>query len=257
MGYVKTAEEVRAAQELLRNLRYEGERLKVLFRTDPDFVRDVLPPCFSPASEPLGLATVTRSKSVGEDSLDTRFLAASLFVRATWGGIEGWHHLTMLLTGDMPVTIGRELFGEAKKRADIDLEVDGDQMRGSALRHGTCVIEIQAELGKDLGPRELNDTFLELKCFLDAQALDLEYDPIVGVSDYQAQIEVYREGTGSLTLRTSQEDPCGSVPVVAVESISYDQHRSRYGHTESQRLEHRDGYLPYVMGRSYDFSNVV
>jgi hypothetical protein len=47
------------------------------------------------------------------------------------------------------------------------------------------------------------------------------------------------------------------VPVVAVESISYDQHHSKYLHTDKHRLTDRYGYLPYVMGRSYDFSNVV
>jgi Acetoacetate decarboxylase (ADC) len=257
MGYVKTVEEVEAAQRLLRNLEYEGERVKVLFQTDPDFLSDVLPPCFSPPAAPRALATITRARNDGEDSLETRWVAASLFVRAMFREVEGWHHLTMLLTGDMTVTIGREMFGEAKKRANVQLEVSGNHVHGYAERHGTRLIEIEAHCGDDLGPRTLDDHFLDLKCFLDGQALDLQYNPIVTVAPYHSELRVYREATGTLTLNSSLEDPCGTVPVVSVETISYDQHHSKYRHADTHRLDGREGYLPYVMGRCYDFSNVV
>jgi Acetoacetate decarboxylase (ADC) len=257
MGYVKTAAEIAAAQKLLRNLEYEGERVKVLFQTDPDFIRDVLPPCFSPAPLPRAMATVTRSRSDGEDSLDTSFVAASIFVRAMFGEVEGWHHLSMFLTGDMTVTIGREMFGEAKKRAQVELKVEGSHVHGYAERHGVRLVDIEMEYGADLGPRVVDDHFLDLKCFLDAQALDLEYDPIVIVAPYHSQIRTYREGQGTVTLRTSPEDACGTVPVLAIDSISYDQHHSKYLHADKQQLDGRDGFLPYVMGRSYDFSNVT
>jgi|SRR5579862_1385320 len=256
VSYVKTAAEVSAAQDLLRNLKYESERVKVLFQTEPDFVRDVLPPCFAAAPDAGGMVTITRSRSDGADALDTRFLAASLFIRAMFRDAEGWYHLTMLLTGDMPITIGRELFGEAKKRADIHLDVSDNHASGYAERHGTRLIEVDLELGPDLGPRESIDNNLDLKCFLNSQATDLEYDPIVTVAPCRSQVRVFRVGTGTLNLRSSAEDPCGTVPVVAVDSISYEQLHSKYQHTDKYHLDDREGYLPYVIGRCYDFSNV-
>src|SRR4051794_30707002 len=240
MGYVKTVEEVAAAQALLRNLEYEGERVKVLFRTDPDFLQDVLPPCFEPAPEPRAMATVTRSRNDGEGSLETRFVAASLFVRARFRGVEGWHHLSMFLTGDMPITIGREMFGEAKKLADVKLDVSASHVHGYAERHNTRVLEIEAELGDDVGPRVIDDHFLDLKCFLDAQALDRGSDPTVPVAPSHSDVRVHHEATGPLPLRSPDEDPCGTVPVVAVESISYAQPPSKCLPTDKRRLDQRE-----------------
>lgn len=257
MGYVKTAEEIRTAQSRLRNLEYEGERVKVLFQTTPEFVEEVLPPCFAPAPEPRGLVTITRARSDGDGALDTSYVAATLFVRAMFGEVEGWHHLSMLITGDMTTTIGREMFGESKKRADVHLDVEGSHVHGYAERHGSRLIEIEAECGEDLGPRSFDETFLDLKCFLDSGALDLEYDPIVKVVPCAYQVRTYRECRGTLSLRSSNEDPCGSVPVVTVDAVIYDTHHSKYQHADRHQIDGRDGYLPYVMGRSYDFSNVT
>ena len=61
-----------------------------------------------------GFVQIGTSKAT---NLEVEFEVASIHLAASHQGVEGWYHLTMLLTGDMPITIGRELWGEAKSGA--------------------------------------------------------------------------------------------------------------------------------------------
>jgi hypothetical protein len=93
---------------------------------------------------------------------------------------------------------------------------------------------------------------LDMKAFLNRSATDLDYDPIVFVSTVSTTYETYYEGTGAMNLLSTEEDPCGTIPVLSVDKVLYGTASIRQNFDGEHRLVGREGYLPYVLGRSYD-----
>jgi hypothetical protein len=247
MGYVKTPEEIEDIQSLMQNISYEAEGLEVWFQTSPEFIASVLPPCFSPAAQARGFVQFGVSRSAR-----TAFRSAAIYVLARFGDAEGWYHLTMVMTGDMPVTLGRELWGEAKKRGELTFDPQPPRITGYADRNGTRLIEVAAELGDDLGERDEVHTVLDLKAFPNGRVTDLDYDPIVFVAKASTHFYTYREGTATMKFQSSSEDPCGDIPILSVDKATYGRRTMRPTIDTEHRLVGREGYLPYLLGRSYD-----
>ncbi|MBD5829794.1 hypothetical protein DXX98_03015 [Janibacter melonis] len=248
MGYRLSDSEVEDFQTRVKGTQYVGDGLDVYFTTTREFLAEVLPPCFGVPEEPV--ACLQYSGAVGA-KLEFRSLV--LYVAATFRGQNAFYDLTHLLTGDMTITIGRELWGECKKQADITATATEGRMQVSAVRNGTQIIGIDAEIGPDLGPRDsAGNRQVHVKAFLDSDGTDLEYDPIVFVLTSSTHYESYHEGTASIELTSTPGDPCGSVPVVSVDRAVYGRRRSSYTQ-EHFPVDGRQEYLPYVIGRSYDF----
>jgi hypothetical protein len=254
MGYVKTPEEIANIQSMIQNVHYDIQGLEVWFQTTPEFIESVLPPCFDRPAEPRAFAHfgVSESLDLEGDGIATSFKSAIIFVAARFGDVEGWYHLTMLLTGDMPITLGRELWGEAKKRAEITIDVALPRAHGHAERNGARVIEIDAEFGEDLGQHQEVHTMFDVKAFLNRTATDLDYDPIVFVGTATTNYETYHKGSGTLRLQSTEEDPCGTGPIVSIDRVTYGTAWMEQTFDGEHRLVGREGYLPYVLGRSYD-----
>jgi acetoacetate decarboxylase len=250
MGYVKSPDEVEQIQRRMEEARFETESLEVYFRTDPDFVREVLPPCFQPAEQARGFVQIGTSKAT---NLEVEFSVATIHVAARYEGVQGWYHVTMFLTGDMPITLGRELWGEAKKRGEITLDTTLPGVHGWAERNGAVLIEASVEATEDHGPREEAFPILNLKAFLNGSATDLEYDPIVLQTEYIVDYSTYYEGAGTITLHSTDEEPCGTVPILAVDRAVYSKHAMRPSYGAQHRIAGaHDAYVPYMLGRSYD-----
>lgn len=253
MSYVKTEAEVSDAQQLVSELAYLSDGLTVEFHTDPQFLREVLPPCFDMPEEPLAFASVMRSLTqvIG-------YRGASLNVRARYRDFEGWYHLTLLYTGDMPVTLGRELWGEPKKRGEIGLtSASTGRVQGFAERNGTRLIEIDAEVGDQVQEEaaESHYTF-NIKAFANGTATGLEYDPLVIVAEPFNEFEKVYVAQGDLRLFSSPHDPCGSVPIESIDSVRYWTGRRTRMNKKPQTFRHADAdaYLPYILGRNYDLT---
>ena len=126
MGYCKTADEVKEFQDSIQGMQYDVESTEVYFTTTREFLSDVLPPCFEVPEKPEGIV-----EFVSADGRGRLFYAVTIYVSVKFGDIMGWYDLSMLLTGDMTVTLGRELWGESKKRAKIGYESGLPTVRGT------------------------------------------------------------------------------------------------------------------------------
>ncbi|MBD5829795.1 acetoacetate decarboxylase family protein [Janibacter melonis] len=247
MGYQLTSDEVAEFQGRLTGADYQVEGLDVWFTTTTEFLEEVLPPCFTAPQEPKGYVQLSGGVGAGMGE----FSAATIYVAAHFGDVEGYYDLTMMLSGDMTVILGRELWGESKKRGEIELTVTQGRARGTATRGGVTVIDASGEIGEDQGPRDTVRHGMHLKAFLNSDATDLEYDPVVFVLTCTTHYETYHEGPATLTFASSPGDPCGSIPVVSVDRAVYGRRSATYAHAR-HGVEGREGYLPYVLGRSYD-----
>jgi hypothetical protein len=248
MGYVKTPDELAQMQGVYKIARFQIDGLSIEFETTPEFVREVLPPCFGPLETPKALARVSRWQSALCGEFDTAIVG----LMARYGDIEGFYTLLMVVTGDMPVTLGREMWGEVKKTGSAFLYTYRGSMYGYCERNGTRLVEIEAEVGPDLGPTMSEDFALEIKAFPAADGVGLQYDPVALVLKASSSYASVQEGSGSLTLTGTPWDPVDTIPIVSVGTARHVTGISLYSCVRQNALSDRDAYLPYVYGRHYD-----
>ena len=72
-------------------------------------------------------------------------------------------------------------------------------------------------------------------------------------SEYIIEYATYYEGSGSITLRSTEEDPCGTVTILSVDRAVYSKHTMRPSFGAQHRISGgAASYVPYLLGRSYD-----
>ncbi len=251
MGFVKSNEEVERIQEQFSETRYQTEAVTVFFDTDKDFVREVLPPCFDLVDTARAFVQIGTSRSPRSE-----YGGAALNVLCRFGEIEGWYDLAMLMTSDMPVVIGRELWGESKKIAQIGLDASLPSVSATASRNGHELISVKGTFDPSAArssvTSEISHVF-HLKAFLDSSARDLEYDPIVLVRDSVDSFDTFIEGEATLNLQSSASDFWGTVPVKEITEVTYGKFTTRIRPVSQSSVPKSLDYLPYIYGRSFDF----
>ncbi|AFL50320.1 acetoacetate decarboxylase [Sinorhizobium fredii] len=249
MSFVKTAEQVKEIEDLMARGQFTTESVTVEFTTTKEFVRSVLAPCFEPADEPIAYANVSRWQS----ALCGEFDCGIIYLKCKYGEHEGTTMLTLFVSGDSPVTIGRELWGEGKKLGTAQLYFDGQQAYGYSERNGVRLIEINAEFGPDLGPTKSNNSLdFELKAQPHPSGRGFQNGVNLVCLQIEEDYRVTREGTATLKLAGSPFDPLDTIPVVSVGKAYYAEGASCWTVPFVHELENPDAYKPFIFGQKYD-----
>lgn len=246
MGYVRTAEEISRIQAMTRRAVFTLEGVSIEFETTAEFARSVLPPCLEPDGA-RGIATVSRWQA----GVCGEFESTAIMLNAKWGEYVGTYFLTLIVSGDMPVTIGRELWGEPKKLGTTQFYRDGNDVYGFAERNGTRIAQIDASFTEDLGPQEVKGYALEVNGYLGHDA-SLVADPFVAAFLNTRKFDSVRQGTAQLTFTGTDFDPVDEIPVLSTGRALHYSGESIYEEAARSTLPDRETYLPYILGRSYD-----
>jgi len=255
MGFVKTMEEIAQNIHTTGEL-YDAEILAVYFETTPEVIEKLLPPPLEPASKPIGMTFVANyPKTNGNFS----YLESALFLWASHAGQEGAFCLSMPVTNDMALIVGRELSGFPKKMAQIKLKHDGENVTGWTERHGSRIQEISANLTGTFNDESLRDMVLETykgdqnqviyntKYFPAPDRLGLDYNPRLIREEAKFRPDVLKVGEASIKFESSKHDPWGDVEVVrtigAVYSVG---HNTLYPGSVVAEVEQND-FLPYCL----------
>src|SRR3954447_18434332 len=221
----------------------------VVWETDPDVIRAVLPPPLEP-SEPLArirFATVDMGTGI------PTFGAGWFGVRARHAGTEGEYALFMPMTTEQATIGGRETFGEPKKIGAVTIAVDGDTVTASIQRMGFALATVTGTLGAsiEVAPKDKVDFYFKCSPSPDGKGFDTEPALV-----YCRRHEEAREGRhidGTLSLFDSPLDPIADVPVGAIVSMeSARVNTSQHG--EVVERVPADWLLPYVHQRYDDLS---
>jgi acetoacetate decarboxylase len=246
MGYVRTPVEIARIRELLAPSRYVLEGISVEFETTPEFIESVTPPCFKPAGTS-GLVTVARWQS----AVCGEFESSAVMIFLEHEGVVGSYFLTLVVSGDMPVTLGREMWGEPKKLGAAHLYRDGDDVYGYAERFGTRIVQIDATFTSDLGPQLQTSNWLELAGRYRADGT-LAHDPEVIHFEVTRDFDMIREGAAELTLTGTPFDPVDEIPVLSTGKALHYTGRAAYAEISRTAYPDRDALLPYLLGRGFD-----
>jgi acetoacetate decarboxylase len=129
--------------------------LEVVYRTDPDLVRAVVPPPLVAADDArvhlrftdidLDFGTFRWQEKVGWFGVDV-----------TYEGLRGEYPLLIPIDLEKAIAISRERHGEPKKLADITIERVADDVRATMTRHGVTFAEVA---GTVTGPLPVPDAY--------------------------------------------------------------------------------------------------
>lgn len=248
MSYIATPEEVATWEEFSSKPQFSQEGIEVPFRTTVEYVKSVLPPGLEPADSPTGsiLVGTMESRLCGEFdctlvTLDTKFK-----------GITGKYCLLMLISGDTPVTWGREVWGETKKTGITRLWRSGNYRYGYAERNGVRLIEVEMECGDDLPAETVRGSQFEIKAYPHSQGKGLQWEPKVNVLDVVEHKTRRAVGKGRLTVRGTRADPLHSIPIQSIGEFEYVSGLAEYTVVAEHDLGCGNAYMPYLIGRHYD-----
>ena len=242
--------------EAQRNREVEATRapiwstaVTVVWETDPDVVRAVLPPPLEP-SEPLArirFAVVDMGTGIPV------FGAGWFGVRARHGSKEGEYALFMPMTTEQATVGGRETFGEPKKIGRVAVEVNGNDVSAWFDRMGFPLAEVKGTLAEpiEVAPKDKVDFYFKCSPSPDGKGFDTE-PALVHVARHE-QTRDARRIDGTLTLHDSPLDPIADIPVNRIVSMEFAQITTDQ-HGEVVERVPADSLLPFVHQRYDDLS---
>lgn len=191
--------------------------LMAYFETDPDLVAAVLPLPLEPDTSPLVRVSISR---VEMDS-GYRFGAGGFAVAARHGEVQGFYPLTMPMGTEAAVIGGREVYGEPKKLAAVELCQDGEQYTATVARNGVCYMELRATRGEALpGPTREDSLDFYYKFLVAPDFSGFDADPNLVYCRRETAIRNQYRMRGELILRESEYDPVADFPVRSEVSIT-------------------------------------
>jgi len=143
MGFLKTADELSQIEAMKTADFYDVEMLILYWETTPEIISRLLPPPLKPVAKPLVMAFIANYRRT---SFGPGYFEGALFLRSQYNGQPGNYCLSMPVTGDIAMALGREKYGFPKKMAKISLERTGTQVNGRMSRCGTDFFTVTAQL---------------------------------------------------------------------------------------------------------------
>ncbi len=230
MKFVLEGEELAEATRPLEATFFDAEFAIVAFMTDKKIVKKLVPKPLKPAEMPLATAFIARYPRTSFGSV---YNEAAVFLNVEYGGEQGSYCLSMPVTEDMALILGREIYGFPKKIAEeISLEVTGKGLKGRCVRHGVDIINLSMPFEKEVDQQELLKTIASFtpnapvpekwdvvnflfKYFPAANGSGFEYKPrlVKQVTTLEALSKIKMASKFQLTLKSSNRDFLGDIPV--------------------------------------------
>jgi acetoacetate decarboxylase len=229
MGFVKSSEEVNARISLTPEF-YDAEALTVYFQTTDEVAAKLLPPPLKPASQPLGVVFIA---NYPKTNWGLPYYESAICLSARHGGEEGIFVLSMPVTNDLALILGREIFGYPKKMAEINLEKEGSDIRGWTERHGIRFIEIKAKMSGKFNNEPAQKLIMEslqsnpdllifnFKCFGAPERNGFDYNPRLMKEIVTRKPKRIELGEAELIIRPSEYDPWDDVIIKEVFGATY------------------------------------
>jgi len=253
MSLIRTPEEIANIQGALTNGRFSGFYCLVAsFLTRPEILRRLLPPGLEPTDQPLVQVSVMRwlrSSCIGG------FHVASVLVRGRHGSTDGDYPVWMAVDTDAALIYGRDLVGEPKKLAEIELVREGNTVRGSARRAGSRALDVTAHLGAPTEMPSIGFNVWNYKYLLAPRADGFLYPPHLIRLIWQMKPNFAALGTGELTLGSSHHDPLEEIEIGQLLGTAYVEVEEEFtSHYEMLGPVQSEAFLPHAISRMDDWS---
>jgi len=229
MGFVKSPEDL----DEMRGKKgefYDAEVLTTYFETKPEVVKRLLPAPLKPGSFPFAFAFVA---NYPKTNFGVTYLESALFLQAEFNGEIGYYCLSMPVTNEMALILGREIFGYPKKMGRIGLNRSGQDVEGWTERHGVRFFEVRAKLTGTFNDQMAqmmitgtlssgaNPVIYNFKYFPSPERHGFDYNPRLIREEIVIRPSSVELGEAELTFNPSDHDPWGEVEIVRVLGAIY------------------------------------
>jgi acetoacetate decarboxylase len=137
---------------------------------------------------------------------------AGLFLHVEHRGTRAIFSPWMLVDDDVALILGRELLGYPKKMGEIEFELDGDRICGTAHRRGALILRMEGELGAEVRepPPMLGRPHRNVR-----GSLGLALPKVIAFTPHEEPTLV-RRATAKVTVGASERDPLAELGFGAV-----------------------------------------
>jgi acetoacetate decarboxylase len=177
------------------------------------------------------------------------YAGCSVNLAARHRDVEGGYALAMWMDTEPSVAFGREIFGEPKKLASVRLFRNGDSFRGQLERHGTRLVEMDAELTEWSGATQEERVAFNFRSRMAVDGAGLDGPAVLTRATFTTDVKRAGLGTGSIVLRSTEHDPLAEIEIVSVAWASFQEHDIA-ARCEAVDSVPGDQFLPYHHGRS-------
>jgi len=208
---------------------YDAEMVMIMFMTDRKVMKKLVPKPLKPSPVPLVSVFFAKYPRTNFGSV---YNEAAMGLAVDFKGEQGSYCLTMPVTEDMALILGREIYGYPKKIADeISLNKTKDGLNCRYVRRGTELLKLSMPFEKEMDSKELVEmlgrlTMQELdKEEWDVSSFNFKYFPSPTLTgfDYKPrlikQVTTFRpvgkmqvSETFELDLKSSEVDQLGIIP---------------------------------------------
>jgi acetoacetate decarboxylase len=122
---------------------FDAEVLWAFWETQPEIVQKLLPSVLEPLDRPLACCFVARYPRV---NFLPPYTESALFLMCKYRGEPGMFCLSMPVSDDMAMVLGREASGYPKKIGKITIQREGDIVTGSTARRGVTFMEVEGRM---------------------------------------------------------------------------------------------------------------
>jgi acetoacetate decarboxylase len=213
MGLVRTPEELKKHAQHYAQGSMVGETkfLFASFLTDPKVVKRVLPPPLEPGPLPTGMVYIAE---FGVANFSEPYNEAAVFLTAQYEGEIGNYCISMPVTLDTPMWLGRESQGYPKKLAEtIAIEERGNYVTGTCIRRGKRIITLTLQLEGPMKQELPTTATYNIKAFPSVTGEGFEYPPVLIRLHNDFRWNTPEIGIGRLTFGKSPYDPIHEIPI--------------------------------------------
>ena len=227
-----------------------SEAVTALYETEPEIIAAVLPPPLEPGPEPLVRITITRVEMPGLPV----FGAGWIGVQARHGDRVGEYPILMPMTTEQSLIGGREVNGEPKKLAEVEVHRDGDAVSAHVARMGSVICEVNGRISGTRENYEIAKTDFWFKLSPSCEAAGvLDQDPLLVYGEKTEKTRLHESIDGELILKEAPLDPVADLVVRRMVDLNWTERAS----TQVGRVigpVPRSGLEPYIHQRYDDLS---
>ena len=247
-----------------KGVTYEIQSIAARFKTDPDFVRSIMPPCYRIPEVPMATITLGKVKNHGPQAMDRGYTYCDLAII----GFDCWYEdrperaeytPSVYFNQEAVIYSGREFLGEPKRFGNTEFFLFNNHVSADLIRFGQSIANIEADLGPDLGEQEPEVTLgAHLKCCLTHQQNEMMYDPVAAVSRRINHPLHKRIGKGTLTLTGGFKDALDDIPVIGECSFEYLETLLSYvNDIPTKSWPNRDDFMPFYLGTCQNYVRYI
>jgi acetoacetate decarboxylase len=200
-----------------------SEAVTAVYETDPEIVAAILPPPLEPGPDPLVRITITRVEMPGLPV----FGAGWIGVQARHGDRLGEYPIFMPMTTEQSLTGGREVNGEPKKLAEVEVTRDGANVSARIARMGSVICEITGRVSGSRENYELEKTDFWFKLSPSCEAAGvLDQDPLLLYGEKTERTRLHESIDGELILKEAPLDPVADLVVRRMVDLNWTERAS-------------------------------